>query len=219
MTIITDMEETSRLVSGDPYNWIEFAGIFRTQEFIDTMLHRVPDSMVVMRKDFIKKYCKGKRVIHLGCRGHSEKPNDLHGELEQICSELWGVDIQSCHIPNFIQMDLDKPGWHENVNRSFDVLLATEILEHLSNPGIFLDECRKFDCEILLTVPNAFCHNRYNIMRIGIEYDNAQHVAYYSFKTIQVLSERHGFEIKEFYWADYPMKFYAKGLIFVLTPV
>lgn len=217
--MIKDPKETLEIVTKDPMNWVEFTGVYRTQEFIDTMIHRVPDASIIMRVDFIKKYCKDKKVLHLGCRGHSKDPNPMHGELDKICSELWGVDIQECDIPNFVLADLDGIGWHELIWDKFDILLATEIMEHLGNPGIFLDECRQFDCEVLLTVPNAYCHSRHSLMRKGFEYDNFQHVACYSFHTVQTLTKRYGFDIIEFHWADSPMQYYSRGLVFVLAPV
>lgn len=220
MAITIDQEEINRQINEDPEKWIEIAGVYRTQEFIDTMLHRIPDANFVIRKEFIKQYCADKKVLHLGCRGQSTEPNALHGELNNICKEIWGLDIVKCEIDRFIQADLNEAGWSKDLNDgSFDLLLATEILEHLPNAGNFIKECREFNCEVLLTVPNAFGYNRYKIMQVGIEYDNVQHLACYSFSTIKRLIQRYGFRISQFYWADYPMQFFAKGLVFVLSPV
>lgn len=217
---INDPKEVKKLVSKEPLKYIEFAGIYRTQEFLDTMLHRVPDTSPINRKESILYFCKGKKVLHLGCRGHSKKPNPLHNELNTVCSELWGLDIEPCDIPNFIQADLNKSGWEKHfTDQTFDVLLATEIIEHLSNAGIFLDACHSFDSKLFLTTPNAYDHNRYNIMQLGIEYNNYQHVAYYSYTTLKTLVERHQYEVVEFYWTDYPVQFFSRGLTFILNPV
>lgn len=220
MTFIDDQKEVAKLIHNDPFGHIEFAGIYRTLEFLDTMLHRVPDSVWVERKAFIKEYCKDKKILHLGCRGHSKVPNELHYELMEVCPEVWGIDIEDCPgLDHFIKADLEHGEWvKELIGRGFEIILATEILEHLSNAGTFLDKLHLFGCDVLLTVPNAFDHNRHTIMQIGIEYDNAQHVCYYSYHTIKTLIERHGFQLKEFLWADYPVQFFSRGLIFVLSP-
>ena len=63
MSFIKDEDEVRALVFKDPYNFIEFGGVFRTHEFLETMLHRVPETQFVGRKSFVLEYCKGNKNI------------------------------------------------------------------------------------------------------------------------------------------------------------
>jgi len=45
------------------------------------------------------------------------------------------------------------------VDRKFDIVIAGDIIEHLSNPGQMLDEIKRFcgsDTRVIITTPNAF---------------------------------------------------------------
>jgi len=210
-------EDALKEIQKNPENFVEFSGVWRTQSFIDFMIHRVPDAECVNRIPAITSLCKDKKVLHLGCKGHSKAPSVLHTKLEEVCSFVFGIDKESTDTASdFIQADLDKEDWPLLLTEhEFDLIIASEILEHLSNAGLFFDNCRKFGCPIIVTVPNAYCHSRHAIMRKGIEYDNEQHVAIYSYNTLKTLLIRHGFEVEKFYWVDTPMPFFARGIMFV----
>ena len=81
-----------------------------------------------------------------------------------------------------------------------DLVLCGEVLEHLSNPGRFLDGLRNYGKETIITVPSAFSEVGYSWIRRGTENVNKDHVAYYSWRTLKTLVERHGYEVRQFYW-------------------
>jgi hypothetical protein len=219
-----DPEKVADIIKQNPMDFVGLAGVYRTQAFLDTMVHRVPDAICVNRIQAVVTYCKDKKVLHLGCRGQSKEPSELHGEISTVATELWGVDIAEMDIPNFILCNLDSSWWYYTIRDrlsirheksvDFDLIVASEILEHLANAGQFFENCRKFKCPIVVTVPNAYCNSRFSIMRKGIEYDNVQHLAYYSYNTLKRLLERYGFNPKKFYWVDSVMPFFARGIMF-----
>ena len=105
---------------------------------------------LVHRVEFIKQACSGKKVLHLGCTNwpYTQDSIDngmlLHNELAKSASELYGFDfdqegidvLEKAGTKNLYQADLEKLDEVE-LNESFDVIIAGEMIEHLNNPGLF----------------------------------------------------------------------------------
>jgi SAM-dependent methyltransferase len=178
---------------------------------------------LVQRVDLITEICRDKRVLHLGCTNYpftddSIKGNMLlHFELEKYASEIYGFDfdqqgldiLQSRGINNLYRADLEHL---EDVPlaETFDVIIAGEIIEHLSNPGLFLSGVKRFmrpDTRLVLTTINAYCAMRFVIYTLrgkggSNEPVHPDHVSYYSYKTLTLLLERNSFAIDAFYFYD-----------------
>jgi len=216
MTLTTEQQEE---IKKDPANWVSIGGGYRVQGFIDTMMHRVPDAICLDRKNYILTQCKDKKVLHLGCRGDSPKTSGFHEDIIAVAEIVYGIDIVEMDCPNFVQMDLEKDDWVDYFkDKEIDVIVASEIIEHLNNAGMFLEKVHRFGLPVIITVPNAHCQTQYSLLRVGIEYDNASHVAKYSYHTMKNLLDRHDFEIKWFAWLNWFVPYYSKGLLFVVFP-
>lgn len=183
----------------------------------------VEDFSLVQRLDLIKEVCSGKRVLHLGCTNYpyTEEAikNDmlLHFELEKIAGDLSGIDTDQAGI-DILTAHGSKQiilGDLENLDRieldgTFDVIMAGEIIEHLNNPGLFLNGIKRFMNErsiLLLTTINAYCGMRFFLYGIKgkrgkNEPVHPDHVAYYSYSTLKLLLERHHLNISEFMFYD-----------------
>ena len=88
-----------------------------------------------------------------------------------------------------------------NLNRQFDIIVAGELMEHLTNPGGFLTCARQHlraEGKLVLTMPNAICLNYFiqNIFK-GHELDNLDHCCLYSETTLRCLLKRYGFQIEQ----------------------
>ena len=61
-------------------------------------LHKLPRVSIVDRDSFVVQYCRGKRVLHLGCAARPfttelfDAGQLLHQKLEKVCAELVGID-------------------------------------------------------------------------------------------------------------------------------
>jgi len=178
---------------------------------------------LVQRVDFIKEICQSQKVLHLGCTNYPYTDDSianemlLHFQLEKVASQIVGFDLdprgldilRNCGSGNLYQADLEHL---ENValNDSFDVIVGGEMIEHLSNPGLFLNGIRLFmraDTRLVITTVNAYCALRFLIY--GLRGKGGQnepvhpdHVGYYSYKTLSLMLDRHGLELKEFYFYD-----------------
>lgn len=217
--MIRDPAMIRDMLMKDPPRYVDIAGSYRTQEFIDKMLHRVPDADCYSRVGFITDHCKDKNVLHLGCRGESEQPSELHGELLAVSKKVYGVDLLEMNCPDFVQMDLEKDDWVSLFkDKEIDIVVASEIIEHLSNAGMFLDNICKLGKPTIITVPNAHCQTQYSWLRVGIEFDNGGHLAKYSYMTMTNMLKKHGFKVNGFGWLEWVAPYYAKGLVFLATP-
>lgn len=178
---------------------------------------------LVQRVDFIKNACRDKKVLHLGCTNFPYTEDAiknemlLHFELEKIAAELYGFDFDQAGIDvlsktgtkNLYRADLEKLS-EVNLDETFDVIIAGEIIEHLSNPGLFLDGIQKFmnkQTELVITTVNAYCIMRlalYGLIGKGGKNEpvHPDHVAYYSYSTLKLLIERTNLVVQDFYFYD-----------------
>lgn len=191
------------------------------------MLHAVPDAQVVDRKAFILEWCKGRVVLDVGATG------PLHDAIVKVASRVYGIirpgwfsqsepyftgdkDVVAFDLDDIRADELPKFPWpHPTDDPPVDLVVCGELLEHLSNPGWFLKRLRAaYRCETIITVPNAFAEAGRGQLKRGIEVVNRDHVAWYSYKTLSVLLERHGYDIKGFWWYN-GQPYTAEGLIVV----
>ncbi len=187
---------------------------------------------LVQRVEFIKQLCAGKKVLHLGCTNWPytaeaiETNGLLHLELEKVASELYGFDydqegidfLTNAGSTNLFRADLEKLD-EVDLDETFDVIVAGEMIEHLNNPGLFLEGIQRFmrpDSKLIITTINAYSAMRlamYGLRGQGgaAEPVHPDHVAYYSYSTLKVLIERHNLQIDEFLFYDLGTEHRATG--------
>ena len=178
---------------------------------------------LVQRLDFISNMCAGKRVLHLGCTNApytEEAINNnmlLHFELEKTAASLYGfdtdrngLDLLEVHgTKNLYFADLEDLAALD-LDETFDVIVAGEMIEHLNNPGLFLTGIRRFmnpDTKLLITTVNAYCGMRFiwyglRGKRGKAEPVHPDHVAYYSYATLSLLLKRYALNVETFLFYD-----------------
>jgi 2-polyprenyl-3-methyl-5-hydroxy-6-metoxy-1,4-benzoquinol methylase len=178
---------------------------------------------ILQRVNYLKKICYGKKCLHLGCTDwpytsqRLANGSLLHIELRRVASELWGLDYDQegldvlAHrgVPNLRRADLEHLELLD-LDQKFDVILAAEIVEHLSNPGLFLRGIRRFmrqDTRLVITTVNAYCGMRtaqYGLRGRGgvAEPVHPDHVAYFSYATLGHLLARESFKVDAFFFYD-----------------
>lgn len=177
----------------------------------------------IQRVVLIKEMCTGKRVLHLGCTNwpYTEQAIAdemlLHFELAKAAAELVGIDADQEGIEilerhgstGLVHGDLEHLD-ECSLDGTFDVIVAGEVIEHVSNPGFFLSGVKRFmadGSQLVLTTPNAYCAMRFFYYGLRGRRGKAEpvhpdHVAYYSYSTLKLLIERHGLELSHFYFYD-----------------
>lgn len=109
---------------------------------------------MIDRDKMVLDRCAGKKVLHVGCcaapgcRMMAESGRLLHLKLRGVASQLWGLDMSSEDITyleeehrfeNLVVGDAQKIDQSFPSETAFDVIVAGELIEHLNNPGQFLD--------------------------------------------------------------------------------
>ena len=178
---------------------------------------------LVQRVEYILSQCEGKRVLHLGCTNWPYTEDSLsqgtllHSAIRERCSELYGIDedeagldlLRQKGFENLYAANLEKLEGCE-ITSTFDLVIAGEMIEHLNNPGLFLNGVKRFlepESVLLITTVNAYCFIRallYAFKGQGGENEpvHPDHVAYYSYSTLKLLLKRHGFERTEILFYD-----------------
>ncbi|MFN3262048.1 MAG: class I SAM-dependent methyltransferase [Pikeienuella sp.] len=92
--------------------------------------------------------------------------------------------------------------------RRFEVVLASDLIEHLSNPGMFL-ACARANLEpggrLVLVTPNGYCLREIYMVVKGWTNDpdvHWQHVCYFTPRTLTALAARAGFALEEIRYAN-----------------
>jgi len=103
-------------------------------------------------------------------------------------------------------MDIENQTIDPEIIRNVDLILIPEVLEHLSNPGRFLDNLKRlnFCNDIIISVPNAFSYRVLKLIEKNhTELVHPDHNYYFSYSTIRTLLRKHGFVITDqvsYYW-------------------
>jgi 2-polyprenyl-3-methyl-5-hydroxy-6-metoxy-1,4-benzoquinol methylase len=164
------------------------------------------------RVSYIQDFCRNKKVLHLGATDapgtiDAVKNNRLlHSQISEVAESLVGLDIntkmivwlaQNQNIENIKYGNIENPQDYPEDN--FDIILAGEIMEHLSNPGKALDAIRKnmhSETKLIVTVPNAYSLKGFIRAVTGYELIHPDHTLHHSPYTLKSLLERHGFVIE-----------------------
>ena len=170
----------------------------------------IPRSQVDRIK-FIIDFARGKSVLHLGCADYPytlerlESGTWLHQMVSGVAASCLGVDSDeetvawlrdTQGISNVIHGNAEK--LDELDLGRFDVVLAGELIEHLNNPGMFLDSAKtvmKPEGRLLITTTKAFCFRRFIRIPFGIESIHPDHTYYFSHVTLSCLAQRFGFRL------------------------
>ncbi len=178
--------------------------------------------IVKNRFSAIEPHISGKTVLDIGCvdaRPDGKKKYEstgLHRFLNEHASQLIGVDTDQDGVRQMKQDGynvIEANAEDMNLGRQFDCIVAGEIIEHLSNQGLFLENMKRHLVEngvLIITTPNAFSIiSFWRILRKNKIKVHAEHTCWYDPITIEQLLRRYSFEIEEIFFAN-KSKWYLK---------
>jgi SAM-dependent methyltransferase len=158
------------------------------------------------KRDLIEnKISKEDTVLDVGFWGQGVNIKDVnwaHKIITDSAKETFGVDTEIGE--EFLRDTLHyKKEYAEDVvfPIKFDKIVALDLIEHLINPGLFLESCKKNlkeGGELILTTPNTF--NLFNLTEKISKHEptvNPDHTFYFNKKVIKVLLKKCGFSIYE----------------------
>jgi hypothetical protein len=167
--------------------------------------------------DTVIPLIKGKRILDAGSIGHSYEGRTAFktwnfGVVHQHASEITGFDLLSNEVSA-----ARKDGWDIEVGDAetfrtspikYQVVFAGDLIEHLSNPGLFL-ECSWDNLEdngqLIIATPNTYAFAklaRVIVRRTNEPPVNPEHTFYFTPLTLEQLVSRHRFRLKQILYSD-----------------
>jgi 2-polyprenyl-3-methyl-5-hydroxy-6-metoxy-1,4-benzoquinol methylase len=157
---------------------------------------------------FMVKYCKDKDVLDIGCVEHNPQAYNsrfwLHKAVKAVARSILGLDLHEEGVKvlqaqgfNVILADAE----NFDLGRTFDVIVAGDIIEHLGDLNGFLTSCRKHlrpDGRLLISTPNPWYWR--NIVKSALHKEvlnNPEHVVWICARLLRQLVHRHGMEVGE----------------------
>ena len=147
-------------------------------------------------------------ILDVGCARHDterRRRGNLHDELVRKADRVVGIDrvedeIRAMSENGYDVVIGDAERLDElHVDAEFDVVVAGELIEHLSNPGLFLDGARSIigsEGRLLLSTPNphAIVYTKKAILG---QDNNVEHTCWFDEQFIKQLADRHGWTLAD----------------------
>lgn len=158
------------------------------------------------RTDRLVELTRGPIVLDLGAIQHSAEkadgPDWLHGKLCDRFETVVGVDMLALDAFKLRQRGYDiRSANVETMNLDIraDTVVAGELIEHVSNPGLMLGRIHehvKSDGRLVLSTPNPWFVGHLIRGTIGSMDINAEHTGWYGPIVLRQLLGRHGFHVE-----------------------
>jgi glycosyltransferase involved in cell wall biosynthesis len=186
-----------------------------------------------VRESFLYGRIQGKSVLDVGSIGQTGSYS-LWNFLVCHADDIIGVDLPESPVDAETEFSVDQHHLaHKNdpkivygniewveLGRTFDIVVAGDVIEHVSNQGLMLDNIKKHlsaNGELIITTPNA------KWLTVFLK-PNKSHVLWHDRYTLTQLLHRHGYRIAEirYYCGNKPhygllkrLVAYKRGLLVV----
>jgi SAM-dependent methyltransferase len=184
-------------------------------------VHRLPRARLVDRTDELRRIVRGRTVVDLGfvdpgqARSKRARSTWLHETIRAEARAVVGVDADAEGVEEARQLgfdarvaDVEDPVSLAALGlEGAEVVVAGELIEHLDQPGAFLEGVKLLLAEngvLVLTTPNG--HALTNVLGgiAGRELVNPDHVAWFSWRTLVTLLGRHGWQLDSLAYYTFP---------------
>lgn len=151
----------------------------------------------------LQKFYQGKDILDIGCAVGYKKEDWMHKNIKAIANSIYGLDLDQQSVDEIKSMGFDVEQGNAqdfNLSKKFNMVHAGELIEHLDNPGGFLESVKRHltsDGVLLMTTPNALRISNFIYAATGGLRVNAEHTCWFCDTTISTLLERKGFEVVE----------------------
>jgi SAM-dependent methyltransferase len=155
------------------------------------------------RFDHVRPYLEGHTVLDVGAGSGIDRPDWMHAAVAGVATAAVGVELDEGLAARARERGYDVVAGDAqtlDLGRTFDVVWAGELIEHLSCAGAFLDGARRHlgpGGRLVLTTPNAFAVSNFVYRIGGRPRVNRGHTCWYDETTLAQLLRRHGYEVVE----------------------
>lgn len=185
------------------------------------MGRKIVGSKCYSRDEFIADICQGMSVLHVGCtdypffRDAYINGHLLHSKISEVAEKVTGIDIADEDIKSMIKYGFDvsfvdaQYMSQELQGKKFDIILLADVIEHIPNPGMVLEESKKLlssNGKIIISVPNSFGIVRFLKSFFRYEQVHPDHIAYYSSSTLQTFAKRLDLHVLETAWYRFEVR-------------
>lgn len=150
------------------------------------------------------RFYRDKKILDIGCAVGFHRDDWMFRNIKSVAKSIRGIDLDADSVRQIREMGFDIEVGNAqsfDLNDTFDLVHAGELIEHLDNPGGFLDSVKKHlgdDGCLLITTPNALRISNFLYAATGGLRVNAEHTCWFCEYTIKTLLERKGFEVVEY---------------------
>ena len=171
---------------------------------------------VLLRQLSKKSPC---RVLDVGCSDGA-----LGERIRALGHVVVGIDVE-CHelvkgrLDNFIQADLDQ-GLPKDIPGLFDVVLCADVVEHVRQPDVLLNELRAVVApggSVLVSIPNfGHWYPRVRTMFGLFDYDrrgilDRTHVRFFTHRSFKRLAQNAGYSVQRVACTGFPFDVLSRG--------
>jgi SAM-dependent methyltransferase len=155
------------------------------------------------RFEHVRPYLEQRTVLDVGAGSGIDRPDWMHAAVASVASAAVGVELDERLAARARERGYDVVAADAqtlDMGRTFDVVWAGELIEHLSCAGGFLDVARRHlvpGGRLVLTTPNAFAVSNFVYRIGGRPRVNRGHTCWYDETTLSQLLRRHGYEVLE----------------------
>lgn len=184
------------------------------QELLARLRRRAP---TITKIEFVEQACRGQDVLDVGCISHSAEEALssgeawLHHRVSAVASSVLGLDFlaeDAARLNDLGYSIVVSDAETFELDRTFDVVLAADLAEHLSNIGAFLARAREHlrpDGLLVLTTPNPFAlAHMIHAVTSGRVPVNDEHTAWFDPVVLHEVLHRHGFTVRDVVWLQSP---------------
>lgn len=187
-------------------------------------LAKLPVGRPVDRLAYISNLCKNQSVLDIGCFDETalskrETEHWLHGRIAQQARHVIGLDSSHLIPAKGLRTGETSTIFRGDgveltpdiIKNNFDIIVAGEFIEHIENPLYFFKNIKNFfpGRTLVISTPNGACFANTLLGTIGREVQHPDHLHNFTFKILNTLCMRAGFQD----WEIIPYQFYATEMI------
>lgn len=151
----------------------------------------------------VEPYLRDRSVLDVGCASRFGREDWVHAAVASCAGEAVGIDIDAERVEAIAARGYDvrvADAQGFDLGRTFDVVLAGELIEHLDDVRGFLRSARRHlrpGGRLVMTTPSAFYVANFVYRLAGVARVHPEHTCWFCESTVRQVLARNGFSVAE----------------------